>query len=276
MKYVIIFMLGACTIHGQDYFNETYDSEKIKHLVIDNFQGDIIVQRSNTEKISVIAVQEGQNKKQTLTLKKYMQEELVYLYIDHPCRQDFGAFDPDHPFKYSRSWNDCEWNNDENAFPTLSFTIQIPDGVDIYVATVMDSKIEIERVKGNIYASNVNGPISMTGVQSVKNGTTVNGDINIYYDVNPDISGFFSTINGEINLNVPKDASITTKFKSQMGEMFTDLDAIQIMDKKQASGIIKAGENFKIEEYSHAKIGQGEITMTIETFNGNAYLRKNK
>ncbi len=269
-------MLWTCVTYGQKYFEKSYAASEIEHVVIDNFRGNINVVRSSSNQIKIIADLESIVNDKTLKLKEHKDGNLVYLYIENPCKQKLGKFDPQNPFNYSRSVNNCDWNGDELSFPQLSYTVEIPDGVNIYAATVMDSKINIADVTGNVYASNVNGPVEMKNVSNVLNGTTVNGDIDIYYNDMPGTDAQFSTINGEINLYVSPDASIKTRFKSYMGELYTDLDAVQMLNKQNKSGKLEAGEMLKIDEYSEAKIGSGEISMTIETFNGNAYLKKSK
>lgn len=269
-------MLLSCALHGQKYFEEVYEKEGIKHVVIENFEGDISVHASTSNQIKISATLESKIAENSLALEEYKTEALIYLYIKHPCKPPITNFDPQDPFVQNRSIDDCHWTGNEKSFPHLSYSIEIPEGVNIYVSTVMDSKIDISNIDGKVYAANVNGPIKMTNVSKVSNGTTVNGDIEILYNHPPQIEGKFTTINGEINISVPERSSLTTQFKSFMGALYTDLDAEKVMNESVAKSELHGGEMIKIEDYSRAKIGQGEVNMIIETFNGNAYLRKNK
>jgi DUF4097 and DUF4098 domain-containing protein YvlB len=258
------------------YFDQTYDAKGIEHVVIDNFKGNISVKSTNSDQITIKVKKSTSSPLKTLELKEYVTDDLVAVYIDNPCKTKIKSFDPAEPFSFIRKQNNCNWGEGVKVeFPDLQFVIEIPTNINIYVSTVMDGKVEVSDIKGTVYASNVNGSIVLNNVSKVSNGTTVNGDVDVTFNQSPSVNARFSTINGEINLNVPDNTSVTTSFKSFRGDLYTNLDAVALENELQDKDKLQAGEIASIGEYSKAKIGTGKVDFYIETFNGNAYLKKN-
>jgi DUF4097 and DUF4098 domain-containing protein YvlB len=277
MKFIILFILCSSVTYGQLEFDQTYDAKDIKHVVIDNFKGNIKVRSTTKDQISIKVTNSNSQNSKSLKLKEYLKDDVVAIYIDNPCKTEISSFDSSRPFEFIRNQNNCTWDGfEEMRFPDLQFEIEIPVDMNIYVSTIMDGIVDIKDIKGTVFASNVNGPIVLNNVSKVTNGTTVNGDVDVSFSQTPTANAHFSTINGEINLNVPVNTSVTANFKSFNGDLYTDLDAIKIDSGLKNKDKLEPGEFAKIGEYSQARIGSGDIAFYIETFNGNAYLKKNK
>ncbi|GLR17070.1 hypothetical protein GCM10007940_16850 [Portibacter lacus] len=271
-------MLWSSVIYGQVEFDKTYDSEGVNHVVIDNLKGDIIVKAGSSDQIIIKATSTTTNRIAEMELKEYRTENVLAVYLHNPCKKGFTRFDPEKPFRFIQTENNCQWGGkfDEQEIPKLTLEIEIPTDMNVYVSTIIEGDIDVRGISGVVYASNVNGSIKMHEVSKVKNGTTVNGNIDINYRNKPSITGRFSTINGEINLNMPKNSSLTTNFKSFQGELYTDFDAVQLSGNIKNQETLNPGEMVKVGEYAEAQIGTGEINLFIETFNGNAYLKQIK
>ena len=276
-QIILLFVLIAQTSYGQEYLNKTYDSEGIQHVLIDNFKGDINVITSNSGQIKISAMNSTENPMKSFKLEEFIGDGVISVYLNNPCKNLMKEFDPENPFGYMHTGQHCDWDGfQEGRIPDLTFTIEVPKNMNVFLATIMDGDIKVEGVEGNVYASNVNGSVFLNKITKATNGTTVNGDVDVTFSGTPTVDGRFSTINGDITLNVPKNASLTTKFKSYSGDLYTDLEAEQMPNSIKKKEQLVAGNILDVGSYSRAKIGTGEIEFSIETFSGNAYLKKNK
>lgn len=276
-QIILLFVLLAQSTYGQDYINKTYDSEGIQHVLIDNFKGDINVVTTNTKQIKIRAINYTENPMESFKLEEFIDKGVIAFYISTPCKSPITKFVPENPFAYTQTSKNCEWDDfEEDRVPDLKFTLEVPKNVNVYVATIMDGNINVDGVEGNVFASNVNGSVALNNIVKATNGTTVNGDVDVSFSKEPSVNARFSTINGDITLHVPEKASLTTKFKSYSGDFYTDLDAEQLPNSIKKKEHLASGEKIDIGSYTKAKIGSGEIEFSIETFSGNAYLKKNK
>lgn len=273
----LVLLLLAFTMNGQKLLDKQVAAENIKDVVLFNFEGDMNITASSNDKISVKVVLEDGEMSDYLTLNEIKKTNLYGVYLQTPCMVDpnLENFNPERPFRLMNGKKDCEWENfDLRDMPNLTFNIQIPQHINVYISTINEGEIKLENINGKIHANNVNGGISINNCNRIHEATTVNGNVNVVYSSVPEVNGIFKTINGDIELTASENANVNAQFKSFSGDFYTDFDEIDVNQNVNKETTLKEGKLIHINEYTDVRVGKGGFELAIETFNGNAYLHK--
>lgn len=156
------------------------------------------------------------------------------------------------------------------------FTIRVPYGMNLHVATVNNGMITISNVSGKLHANNVNESIKITNARSRTDAETVNGDVIVDYASNPVEESSYGTINGDIRITFKPDLSADMQFKSMNGEFFTDFPSAQLLPAsvEKTSSRKSNGTVYKLGSKTTVRFGKGGMIFRFETLNGNVYIKK--
>ena len=171
-------------------------------------------------------------------------------------------------YKWNQS-NDCRDMFDYK----MNFVLKVPFNVHVLLSTVNDGDIVVENMKGEVGAFNVNGHIKLSNLVKKATARTVNGDVDINYDRNPDSDCRFYTLNGNINANFQKDLGANLSFESFNGSFFTNAD-IESLPPLVEKNNTKMGVKYKLNGNRYKVGNGGEAHLDFETFNGNVYLKQ--
>ena len=100
----------------------------------------------------------------------------------------------------------------------LDYKMKVPRNISVKISTVNNSDLYIKGVKGEVYANNVNGDVTLIDVESNTKASTVNGKIEVNYLKMPAEFAEFQTVNGEIDVFTPENLAATYNFETQWGE----------------------------------------------------------
>ena len=273
---IIIALMLSQHLSAQKTTDKNYSSSIVKHLIISNFVGDIKVNETTGDEMS-IKVKETRSKKD-FSVEYKQENDYLAVFLRTPCTKPTSEieFDEENPFNLlsqNNNHNDCKMEMDPfNDFPKLTIEIFVPKNVAIYLSTI-SGDINVENSKSEMRINNVMGNISLQNVYNVPEATTVNGDIDITFAKSPSNDSKFTTVNGDIEIKLDDKSDFDAEFKSMMGEMYTDFDSAEI----QPSAVKKIKDKKKtvheVGQYTHVKVGNGGINFRMETINGNAYLK---
>jgi len=179
--------------------------------------------------------------------------------------------------KWSYDWSDDDEKKKRRDYIVhLNYTIKVPRGMALRVSTVDNGEIAVNDFDGLIKANNVNGGITLKNIKAAHDVHTINGDVLINFLASPPENSKFYTLNGKLDITLPKDFSADCEFKSFNGNFYTDFDGIEPLpakvEKKVKQG--EKGTTYKLSKIHAYRFGKGGKNIQIETFNGNAYLRK--
>lgn len=157
----------------------------------------------------------------------------------------------------------------------VKLEVQVPYDFSVKVKTVNNGRIRIEKVKGEIEATNINGDVRLTDISGSAVANTINGEITATFDaVTPNTPMSFTSLNGDIEVTFPASVKMTARLKSANGEIFTDFDMnISMMDQRETSneqGVYKV----KVDKQVTGEVNGGGPTMFFETHNGDVIIRK--
>lgn len=259
------------------------DSRADNWLVLQNINGGITVEGNAGDEvlvqvvktISAVRAEQRARGKEEIQLGVINKETIIALYMETPCSQRNPAAVTSEALREGWNWawqEDCEWEPKYDF--RLDYTIRVPSGVSLRLSTVNHGDIEVRNVKGQIKVNNVNGAISLEGIAGATDAHTVNGNLTLRYDRNPDAASKYYTLNGDIEAFFQPGLSAELYFKSFNGDLFTDLEDMELMaprlEKKEAG----QGVSYKVGGSQGMRIREGGVRLEFETFNGDVYVRE--
>ncbi len=241
-------------------------------LVVENIFGNVEVEGySGDEVIFEIQSEISADNQEKLedALKKVfvsfdIRKDTVDVFLDGTCgcRRD----------KYHR----FNWEENCDFKFRFDFNVKVPQRANLHVSTVIDGKVEIKNIAGNVTARNVNGDINVEKITGPADVHVINGDVNVRYDKSPHKNSKYYSLNGTVNVYYPSDLSADMSFKTFQGEMYTNFDISEWLPPLISSTKSKDKNitRYKIEKKSQFRVGKGGVSIDFETFNGDVYVRK--
>ena len=245
------------------------------HLIVDNIQGDVIVEGYNGTTIELVlrisvnanSQQESDQAMEDLQLDERKASDELLLRMKAP----FVKYQDNNRFRGGGMH--CEGPDYDYAY---DFKLRVPENVILHASTINDGRIRITNMKVIERSENINGPIFIDGARETADISTINGDIDITYTTRPMQDSRFHTINGDITLELPADFSAEIQAKSMQGDLFSAFEYERIpptveMTKDRKGRTTK----FEIQQTTSVKIGKSEgPRFQFETLNGDMFLRR--
>lgn len=166
--------------------------------------------------------------------------------------------------------------NSDNWSGKIEVTIEVPSTINMKVKTYNDGDLDVSNVTGTVELINYNGAITATGISGTVVAETYNGDIKIAYDkLTADTPLSYANYNGDIDLTFPATLKASLKMKTKQGEIYSGFDA-QVqkstpkVNSESKSGVYKV----QIDDWVKVDINGGGPEISVQTYNGDIYLRK--
>ncbi len=172
--------------------------------------------------------------------------------------------------------NKVNVNSNSHRQP-VNLSIKVPQQFSLKVSTINNGDIVIDNVSGELEINNVNGDIVMTNVSGSAVANTVNGIIKANFKSVTDSPMAFTTLNGNVDITFPANVKMSTKVKSDRGEVYSDFD--MDIDKSAPKGV-RSNQNgmykVSIDEWIQGKVNGGGSEVMMKNMHGNIYIRKAK
>ncbi len=247
---------------------------KVKTVIVENLFGKVQVKAGPAESLSYSVEKNyfgGSQSELDRTLKDVQlatihRNDSLILYIKSPCSCNQWEGDCE-----NRNWGLRGVNYDFR----FDFDLTVPANTILEVSTVDKGSITIEGVKGEIRAGNVNGSVYVKGARLLSKASTINGDVEVYFEEKPLMNAAFSNISGNIDLYFRETASVDVYSKSLSGELYSAFDYVALPAKvTKLTEKDGAETRYSIGNTSGISIGKNGPVLTMETISGNMYLRK--
>jgi hypothetical protein len=154
----------------------------------------------------------------------------------------------------------------------FDFEIKVPAHTNVSLKTVNKGKITVANVQGKFDVENVNGGISMTGMEGAGVVSTVNGAVNVRFQKNPDGECGFHTVNGSVDVEVPEELSADLKLKTFNGEVYSDFDVTGLPHRSAPPEKLGRRTVYRGDEYFSVRAGKGGPELTFATLNGDIHI----
>ena len=157
------------------------------------------------------------------------------------------------------------------------FVITVPAGTFVDVGTVTDGRLEVAGVVGQIRASNVNGPVTVSGMHECGSIESVNGKLDVKFARAPIGACSLKTINGAITIGLPDGAGFDAALSIGHGTIESEFDAEPI----ELPMLLETRErqdklNYRVEHPAGLRVGSGGPAFTFASLNGDVRIVKNK
>lgn len=257
----------------EEVISKEFEVSQKSNLSVYNIFGNVKVEAYSGNKVLVEIVKtiKADNEDDLETAKK----EVILGFDQGADSLTFYTAEP-YDTRPKRNWNNNDRNEKHNYVVYLNYTIKVPKGLSLKLSTVNDGEIEVSNVEGIINANNVNGGILIENAKAASDVHTVNGNVKVNFLSSPPDNSKFYTLNGKLELIVPKDFSADCEFKSFNGNFYTDFDGVKSLpsttqktEKKTSDGV-----KYKLDKINAYRFGKGGKHIKVETFNGNAYIKK--
>jgi DUF4097 and DUF4098 domain-containing protein YvlB len=294
LNLLILLMLASIMVAAQTHSEKitkemSFEKRSTSNaLIISNINGAVKIEGYDGEKI-IIEVVKTINGKTEARLEKGKQQvqlgvidraDTVILFVEDGCNsfrkraynKNNGPDGDDKKWGYN--WN-CNNNNNcrQDYDYTMDFTIKVPKSVNINASTVNDGDIVVEKMTGMVEANNINGSIKLTSLMKAANASTINGDVDIDYTMNPQGECRFYSLNGDINALFQKGLAANLSFESFNGNFYTNIDKISALPAKLEKSTAGEGIKYKVSGHRY-QVGSGGVFLDFETFNGDVYLKE--
>ena len=155
------------------------------------------------------------------------------------------------------------------------FEIEVPFGVELDLRTVNGGDIRVDDVRSVVTLHNVNGRVEAVGIHGIRDVETVNGRIVLEFRQVPRDGGFVETVNGNVELTFPSEPDAHVRMKTFNGKLFSEFayryrDVAPAVESRRSDGMYV----YRSEGMTEISIGNGGPEWTLETLNGNIYIRK--
>lgn len=157
------------------------------------------------------------------------------------------------------------------------FEVQVPPGAEISVETVTDGRIDVAGINGRVSASNVNGPISVSGLRDCESMDSVNGDVELEFQLMPGNDCRIKTVNGDITLAMPDGAGLDMALNLFNGRVVSQMqvDALALPASVERTQL--DGQNrYRIRQPAGLRVGAGGPTFSISSLNGELRILRNQ
>ena len=143
-------------------------------------------------------------------------------------------------------------------------------------STVNDGDIRVDDVRSVVELENVNGKIEALGILGINNVRTVNGKIVLGFLEIPSEGGGVTTVNGDVELTFPSAPDVHVSMKTFNGKLFSEFaytrrDNVPHVESRRSDGVYV----YRSSGGTEISIGKGGPQWSLETLNGDIYIRKN-
>ncbi|MCJ7679327.1 MAG: hypothetical protein MUP70_01245, partial [Candidatus Aminicenantes bacterium] len=114
------------------------------------------------------------------------------------------------------------------------------------------------------------------GIAGSGSAHTVNGEVQVNFDRNPQKDCSFKTINGDLELHFPNNLEADFRLKTFHGEAYTDFDykKLPVKVEKTEKNDDKGKYVYRSNHIFGVRIGKGGPEITMDTLNGDLLIKK--
>jgi hypothetical protein len=175
---------------------------------------------------------------------------------------------------------------DGNSFSVLkisknarnkSYKFLIPDKVKLSIHDIhaeVNTRYIVKNFKGEAEIMALNSQVNMSNISGPVVANSTNGNVEIVFSkMTPEKPNSILSVNGYVDVTLPKDTKADLELNTVNGEAYTDWD-IQV-DKDASSAMSMGLAEMNMFNVA-GKINGGGIPISIQSVNGDIYLRKSK
>ena len=236
------------------------------HLVISNIWGNVRVRAGNAGEISVTI-----DEKRSAPTQKLFDRSLEMMGLTTEADSDGVSLLVGGDYQNWNFYNKCRGCRVDYQFEVL-----VPPGTKVDVGTVTDGRIDVADIAGTISASNVNGPVYISGLTDCNDLESINGAVDISFSTAPGLDCSITNVNGDIIVNMPDGTGLDIALDLYNGRLVTEFQVDAYVIPAQVEQSIRDGRlSYKIQQSAGLRLEGGGPTFSISSLNGDIRFQKN-
>jgi len=157
-----------------------------------------------------------------------------------------------------------------------SYKFIIPNKVKLSIHDIhaeITTTYIVENFKGEAEINALNSQVKMTNISGPVVANATNGNVEIKFStLTPDKPNSILSVNGYVDVTLPEDTKADLQLHTVNGEAYTDWEIKVDKNASAAMPVVANMNMFNIE----GSINGGGIPISIQSVNGDIYLRKKK
>jgi DUF4097 and DUF4098 domain-containing protein YvlB len=228
-------------------FHQVYPLSAQGRIQVDSLNGPVHITAWDRDEVKVDAVKSAWKKERLDEVKIEIQAEPneLSIHTEYPGRN--------HTFNFG--------NDNEHGNPaSVEYTITVPRHARLDKIELVNGRLDVKDVAGEIHASCVNGRIQAHNLQGPVKLNTVNGELDASVDELPGSELKLSSVNGKVRVTLPSDANAELKASTVSGDISDDF------------GLPVTRHQF-VGRSLHGQLGGGGTLVKLSNVNGEIEIR---
>jgi hypothetical protein len=230
-------------------FHQVYPLSATGRVEIKNINGDVHITGWDRDEVKVDAIKTAWTKERLdeAKIEVHAGESDISIHTEYPQHGHGQTF----VFGIEE-----EHNNPAN----VEYTITVPRHARLDDINVINGRLDLRDVAGDIDASAVNGRIQARNLQGAVKLNTVNGELDATVDQLPSSELRLSSVNGRLRLTLPSDARAELKASTVSGNISDDF------------GLAVTHHQY-VGHSLHGQLGGGGTLVKLSNVNGQIEIR---
>ena len=189
----------------REEFHKVYPLSAQGHVEIANVNGPVHIAAWDRPEVKVDAVKSAWSK-----------ERLDEAKIEVEASPDRISISTEYP-RHDRTFN---YGDDEHNNPArVEYTVTVPRQANLDEIKLVNGRLDIQGVAGDVHASCVNGRLEARNLQGRSELSTVNGSLDASVDQLPSSGVKLSSVNGSLHVTLPSDTNAEVKASTMSGSI---------------------------------------------------------
>jgi DUF4097 and DUF4098 domain-containing protein YvlB len=228
-------------------FHQTYPLSAQGRIELENLNGPVHITGWDRNEVKVDAVKSAGSKERLDEAKIEVQASQNELSI----RTEYPGHD--HTFNFGDG-------GEHNNPAAVEYTITVPRQARLDEIKLVNGRLDVQDVAGEVNASCVNGRIQVHNLQGALKLNTVNGELDATVNQLPSDEVKLSSVNGKLRVTLPSDAKAELKASTVSGNISDEF------------GLPVTRHQF-IGQSLHGQLGGGGTMVKLSNVNGTIEIR---
>ncbi|MFZ3341442.1 MAG: DUF4097 family beta strand repeat-containing protein [Terriglobales bacterium] len=223
-------------------FHKVYPLSARGRFEIENINGPVHITGWDRPEVKVDAFKSAWNKERLAEAKIEVEasQDRISIRTEYPNH--------DHNFSFG---DDDEHNNPAR----VEYTISVPRQASLDKISLVNGRLDIQDIAGEVRASCVNGRIEARNLQGRASLNTVNGTLDANVQQLPSSGVKLSSVNGKLHITLPSDTSAEVEASTVSGSISNDFGLTAIRHQYVGHSL-------------HGQLGGGGAMVKLSNVNG--------
>jgi DUF4097 and DUF4098 domain-containing protein YvlB len=223
-------------------FHKVYPLSAQGRIDLENINGPVHITGWDRPEVKVDAVKSAWSK-----------ERLAEARIEVDASQDRISIRTEYPH-HDHTFNFGD-DDEHNNLARVEYTISVPRQASLDEIKLVNGRLDIQDVTGEVRASCVNGRIEARNLQGRASLNTVNGSLDARVEQLPSSGIKLSSVNGKLHVTLPSDTSAEVEASTVSGNISNDFGLTAIRHQYVGHSL-------------HGQLGGGGARVKLSNVNG--------